>query len=70
MKQDLTTRQQQILDVAVKIEHVTGKPCTFYRIAQKLKISPVGVRHHAEALKRKGWLEKATSPLIRRHREG
>jgi predicted ArsR family transcriptional regulator len=67
---DPTPRQREILEVAVKVEHVTGKPCTFYQLARKLDISPVGVRHHVEALRRKGWLESARSPLVRKHPEG
>jgi predicted ArsR family transcriptional regulator len=67
---DLTARQREILQLAVKVEHATGKPCTFHQLARKLEISPVGVRHHVEALQRKGWLESARSPLLRRHPEG
>ena len=66
---DLTERQREVLDVAIQVEEKTGKPCTFEHLARKLAISPVGVRHHVEALHRKGWVERPQSPLLRRHRD-
>ena len=59
----LTTRQREIIEIATEYEHHTGLPCRFSYLAQRLDIAPVAVRHHAEALYRKGWLSDTRSPV-------
>jgi len=66
---DLTNRQREILKVVAKYEHDTGEPCRFEYLARRLAIPAEAVRHHFEALHRKGWVEKPRSPIVLRHRE-
>jgi SOS-response transcriptional repressor LexA len=67
---DLTKRQQEILEVAVKYEHDTGQPCRAVYLSRRLEITLEGVRHHLAALHRKGWLDRPSSPLaVRSHRQ-
>ena len=61
---DLTTRQREILEVVAKFEHATGEPCRFAYVSRRLAIPEPVVRHHFEALYRKGWVERPTSPIV------
>jgi Mn-dependent DtxR family transcriptional regulator len=66
---DLTPRQREILQVVAKYEHDTGEPCRFVYVSRRLAIPEPVVRHHFEALHRKGWVERPTSPVsLRPHR--
>jgi len=64
---DLTTRQREILQVVAKYEHDTGEPCRFVYISRRLEIPTPVVRRHFEALYRKGWVDRPTSPISLRH---
>jgi predicted ArsR family transcriptional regulator len=60
---ELTTRQREILELAQRYEQETLRPCPAIYLSRRLAISTLGVRHHVEALHKKGWLKSPDSPL-------